>query len=105
MEGIRKVERSGHGGPMGRRCGGDSLKPCGDMADELHVSFRLAADDESLAPRQSAKQDEAAFVVLDKLNAIARAAAAAKLGGGADGGVGEHENASRRGKVFSRGGQ
>jgi hypothetical protein len=90
---------------MGRRCGGDSLKPSGDMADELHVSFRLAADDERLTLWQPAKQDKAALVVLNKLDTIARAAAAAKLGGGTDGGMGEHENASRRGKVFSRGGQ
>lgn len=105
MQGIREIERSRHGCSAGRWWGGAGKGECGgDLADEIHVSVRLAAHDKRLALRKPTKQDQSALVMLDQFHAVTGAAAAAKFGGGADGGMGEHEHAGRRWKVFSCGG-
>ena len=102
VEGIAEVKGLRDGSTLG--WGGCERKVnLGDGAAQRgQIDLRGTRNDQRMAARHAAEQVQAAFMMLDEFDAIARAAAAAELARGGERGMGEHDDTGRhRGSTFT----
>lgn len=95
VEGIAEVKGLRDGSTLDRSRCERQMHLGGGAAQSDQIDLWSTRNDQRMAARHATEQVKAAFMMLDELDAIARAAAAAELASGGKRGMGEHEHAGR----------
>lgn len=102
VEGIAEVKGLRDGPTLGRGGCERKVHLGGGAAQGGQIDLWSTCNDQRMTARHATEQVKAGLMMLDELDAIARAAAAAELARGGERGMGEHEHAGRhRGPTFT----
>ena len=102
VEGIAEVKGLRDGSTLDRSRCERKVNLGGGAAQRGQIDLWSTRNDQRMAARHATEQVKTAFMMLDELDAIARATAAAEFARGGERGMGEHEHAGRhRGPTFT----